>query len=117
MSKQELGQFYTTNYKYILQNLSIPPNITTIIEPFCGNADLLEFIPDKSKYSLECYDIDPKHPFIIKQDTLLNPPNYNNKFILTNPPYLARNKSKSKTLFDKYNTNDLYKCFLQRGLF
>ena len=36
---------------------------------------------------------------VIKRDTILNPPNYNNKFIITNPPYLARNKSKDKTLF------------------
>lgn len=31
----------------------------------------------------------------------------NNKFVLTNPPYLARNKSIDKTVFDKYKTNDL----------
>ena len=29
------------------------------------------------------------------------------------PPYLARNKSKNKTLFDKYNQNDLYKCVIK----
>ena len=34
-------------------------------------------------------------------------------FVLTNPPYLARNKSNDKKLYDKYNTNDLYKCFIQ----
>ena len=50
---------------------------------------------------------------IIKRDTLTNPPIYTNKFILTNPPYLARNKSKSKVLFDKYDVNDLYKCFIK----
>ena len=26
--------------------------------------------------------------------------------------HIARNKSKNKTIFDKYNTNDLYKCFI-----
>jgi hypothetical protein len=31
---------------------------------------------------------------------------------LTNPPYLARNKCANKELFDQYDTNDLYKCFL-----
>jgi hypothetical protein len=40
--KQKLGQFYTTNYEYILQNLNIPKNITKIIEPFTGNGDLLK---------------------------------------------------------------------------
>jgi hypothetical protein len=32
--------------------------------------------------------------------------------VLTNPPFLARNKCKDKTVFDLYQTNDLYKCFL-----
>ena len=116
--KQKLGQFYTTNYKYILSNLYIPKDITTIIEPFCGNADLLEFCKDKersnnTKYLLECYDIEPKKEFIQKRDTILNPPLYENAFIITNPPYLARNKCTDKTLFDKYDVNDLYKCFIK----
>lgn len=122
--KQKLGQFYTTNYSYILQGLSIPENITTIIEPFAGNGDLLQFIntnttstsndtQSKIKPTLECYDIDPKQDYIVKRDTITNPPDYKNKFVLTNPPYLARNKSDEKTLFDKYDVNDLYKCFIK----
>lgn len=112
-SKKRLGQFYTTNYEYILQNMTIPDYMCDkiIIEPFTGNADLVKFIDD-SKYKIECYDIDPKKDFIIKRDTLLEPPNYNNKYVITNPPYLARNKSTDKKIFDKYKTNDLYKCFI-----
>lgn len=112
MNKNELGQFYTTNYKYILSNMSIPDNIKTIIEPFVGKGDLLNFIENKNNYNIEHYDIDPKINDTIKQDTLKNPPDYTNKFILTNPPYLARNKNKNKELYEKYNCNDLYKCFI-----
>ena len=108
--KKEKGQFFTTNYKYILQNLNIPNYIENIIEPFTGNGDLLNFI-SKDK-NIVCYDIDPKKNFIIKRDTILNPPKYKNKFVITNPPYLARNKSNDKTIFDKYHYNDLYKCFI-----
>ena len=124
--KKELGQFYTTRQEYILQNLHIPDNIENIIEPFAGNADLLNFIETEKQrkkninnnieYKIECYDIDPKKDFIIKKDTILNPPNYNDKFIITNPPYLARNKSKDKSLFDKYDVNDLYKCLIKEIL-
>lgn len=115
IQKQQLGQFYTTNHKYILQNFTIPDNITKIIEPFVGNGDLLGFINNLEKYTIELYDIEPKFKGkikVIKQDTLTNPPNYENKFILTNPPYLARNKSDNKNIFDKYGQNDLYKCFM-----
>lgn len=112
MIKQKLGQFYTTNYLYILSNLYIPDNITKIIEPFCGNGDLLNFI-DKKKYVIECYDIDPKHEYIIERDTIKNPPNYTNSFIITNPPYLSRNKSNNKEVFVENNVNDLYKCHIK----
>ena len=113
-NKKLLGQYYTTNHEYILQNMKIPNNIKNIIEPFTGNGDLIEFINKNNIiYNIECYDIDPKKDFIIKQDTINNPPNYKDKYIITNPPYLARNKSKDKKLFNKYSTNDLYKCFIK----
>jgi hypothetical protein len=41
MSKSQFGQFYTTNYEYILSNMVIPEGVKTIIEPFVGNGDLL----------------------------------------------------------------------------
>jgi hypothetical protein len=110
-NKQKLGQFYTTNYKHILQNMHIPNDICKIIEPFAGNGDLLNFI--EKDIEVIQYDIDPKNKETIKQDTLLFPPNLDNSFVLTNPPYLARNKSTDKVLFDKYLVNDLYKCFIQ----
>lgn len=109
--KALLGQFFTTNYNYILQNMFVPENTKYICEPFTGNGDLLNFI-DCDKYFVECYDIDPQHNFICKRDTLNDPPSYAGCFIITNPPYLARNKCKCKTIFDKYNVNDLYKCFI-----
>ena len=113
--KHNLGQFMTTNYDYILQNMSIPENIKTVIEPFTGNGDLLNFF-DKTKYKVFCYDIEPKKDFIIKRDTIDNPPSYKDAFLITNPPYLARNKSKDKKLFDKYDVNDLYKCVVKNLL-
>lgn len=111
--KTKLGQFYTTNYEYILQYFNIPDQITTIIEPFTGNGDLLKWIPMQNKYIIECYDIDPKTSDTIQRDTLLTPPTYTGKFVLTNPPYLARNKNGSKQVYDQYGCNDLYKCFIE----
>lgn len=109
--KRILGQFFTTNYSYILQNMFVPEETKFICEPFTGNGDLLNFV-ECDKYYIDCYDIDPKHNFITRRDTLNEPPLYKGSFIITNPPYLARNKSTSKTIFDKYQMNDLYKCFI-----
>ena len=118
LSKKKLGKFYTTNQEYILQGIFIPDNIKNIIEPFTGNGDLITFIEKEQsknnvKYNIDCYDIEPLKDYIIKQDTIKNPPDYTNKYLITNPPYLARNKSKDKSLFDKYKVNDLYKCVIK----
>lgn len=110
-SKAKLGQFYTTNYEYILTNMIIPDDVINIIEPFCGYGDLLKFL--KKNYNLECYDIEPRHSYIIERDTLKNPPNYDGKFVLTNPPYIAKNKNDDKEIYDIYKTDDLYKCFIK----
>jgi hypothetical protein len=107
-AKQLRGQFYTTQYEYILEGFSGPPDCT-VIEPFAGKGDLLRWLDTDN---VEAYDIEPKAETIVQRDTLRNPPVYTDKWILTNPPYLARNKSEDKELFDTYETNDLYKCFL-----
>jgi hypothetical protein len=111
-SKKLLGQFYTTNSQYILQNLTLKENID-IIEPFVGQGDLIQWVNDNIKYNnIFTYDVDPKTDCTEIRDTLINPPDYKNKYVITNPPYLAKNKNKDKTIYDKYNVDDLYKAFL-----
>jgi hypothetical protein len=106
MKKKNLGQFYTTRAKYIMGDLikDLPKEIP-VIEPFCGNGDLLIF-----ENPFEMYDIDPKKEGCIQRDTLRNPPNYEGKLVITNPPYLAKNKSEDKEIYEKYNVGDLYKA-------
>lgn len=109
--KSALAQFFTTNYNYILSGFTQPPLDVPVIEPFAGNGDLLKFLTEKR--DIEAYDIDPKHDWIVGRDTIISPPNYTGKFVLTNPPYLARNKSSDKSIYDMYGMNDLYKCFIE----
>lgn len=132
-SKKQYGQFYTTNYNYIFQHMD--PTIfmnnhssNIFVEPFVGKKHLIQYLTSlggqvKGNYILETYDIDPQNCFAsefqglkchpIERDTIMDPPNYKNKIVLTNPPYLAKNKSKDKKYFDKYDQNDLYKCFIE----
>jgi len=110
--KRVRGQFYTTNSAYILEGMPHPPaNARCVIEPFAGKGDLLDWIAE-TRLPIEAYDIEPKRAGVIVRDTLRNPPDYTNAWILTNPPYLARNKNDQKEVYDQYNTNDLYKCFI-----
>jgi hypothetical protein len=108
-SKKERGQFYTKNSDYILESFSIPSGVE-VIEPFAGQGDLIDWVDPHHK--ITSYDIEPKREDIQQRDTLLDPPDYSNCWIITNPPFLARNKSKNKVYFDQYSTNDLYKCFI-----
>lgn len=113
MIKKELGQFYTTKATYIFDGIDIDDINNVIIEPFVGNGDILDWMFINNKDCDEYYDLDPKINGTIKRDTLLNPPIYKDKFVITNPPYLARNKTTNKFLYDKYNLDDLYKIFIK----
>ncbi len=113
--KKELGQFYTTNYDYIFTGMRLPDCVNSVIEPFVGEGHLVCYAKKcKPGINVIFYDIDPKLDGTIIQDTLLDTPDYTNHYIITNPPYLARNKSKNKVIFDKYKQNDLYKCFISQ---
>lgn len=106
------GQFYTVNCDYIMDGLETPPAGARIVEPFAGQGDLLAWLASKDTYTVEAYDIEPRAAGIQQRDTLKTPPDYTDAWVVTNPPYLARNKSGAKDVFDMYDTNDLYKCFL-----
>ena len=111
--KSELGQYMTTNSKEILKDFSIPENFRNIvIEPFAGEGHLVLYYELEQEYA-ECYDIEPKKSFIKKRDTLLHPPSFGGKYLITNPPYCAKNKSTNKEIYEKYREDDLYKCFLR----
>lgn len=116
MNKKELGQFYTTNAAYIVGNLlKYFPKKCTVIDPFAGNWDLLNLLKDSISLKIEAFDKDPQNTETIMQDTLLNPPSYKNKFVYTNPPYLAKNKTKNQEIFSEYEDkyNDLYKIAIK----
>jgi hypothetical protein len=109
--KRARGQFYTTRSAYILDGVAVPPG--PIVEPFAGQGDLIDWMRAEGyQGEVRAYDIDPKRPDIERRDTLAHPPTYRDAYVLTNPPYLARNKSSDKTMFDRYETSDLYKCFI-----
>lgn len=110
--KKNLGQFYTKNSSYIIKDLiEVFPKESVIIDPFCGDWDLLKLV-DREHFVIG-YDIDPKSEKVNKQNTLLEVPCYENKWVITNPPYLARNKSDDKKLFDLYKLDDLYKISMK----
>jgi len=108
-NKVKYGQFYTKNAEYIIGNLieDLDKN-KVIVEPFCGEGDLLLF-----NNKVELYDIDPKLENCVQRDTLKDVPDYKDKLVVTNPPFLAKNKNTDKSIYDLYNVGDLYKAAIK----
>lgn len=101
-------QHFTKQYSYILQGIDCYP--AEAIDPFAGDCDLQNYSPN-SKWTF--YDIDPKNNSVIKNDSLLSPIDYSGKWVITNPPYLAKNKTNEfQDIFEKYGVDDLYKASL-----
>lgn len=101
---------YTTESEIICGNLiKYIPTDAQLIEPFVGGEDLVQLFPN---HNWETYDIDQNTNAQHYQDTLTSPPNYKGKWVITNPPFLAKNKASEKTIFDAYGVDDLYKAFL-----
>ena len=109
LTKSQAGAFYTHNPE-LIKDLKIPGSIC---EPFAGAGDLLRLYGD---CEYQAWDLQPQKSEykIQQQDSLLHPPWFN-QWILTNPPYLAKNKSDASqaVVFKKYKQDDLYKCFIQ----
>jgi hypothetical protein len=115
-SKKELGQFFTTNTPYILQGLESYINGKSVLDPFAGTGELLNWAKQNGAISADGLDIDYN---LIKDnikfnDSLINIPK--SDFIITNPPYIGRhimsNEQKSKYPVHEYE--DFYLLAVQR---
>lgn len=116
MVKKQLGQFFTTNADYILQNLEKYVKGKEATDPFAGGGDLIKWAKKNGVKKIKGFDVDKKltdGKFIFHNDSILNPQKY--KFILTNPPYLNINKANNPTkkkYFTKSGLEDLYQVSL-----
>lgn len=122
MRKKDLGQYFTRNDIWLkpqIKDFMLNSGVSSVLDPFCGNGDLLKVARDLGFKNCVGYDIDStlnwkindSLKYIEKTDAL----------ILTNPPYLAKNsakrrKSPSYKYFDGNNYSDLYLIALDRIL-
>jgi len=109
---QKLGKFFTKNANELLTNYTQYIQHKDVIDPFAGDCDLLDWARNANANTVEGYDIEPVHDNVIKQDTLRQPPAWQNKFLLTNPPYLCSTKNTDKAIYRQWGQNDLYKCHI-----
>jgi hypothetical protein len=95
-TKKSLGQFFTTNVKYILSGMEEYVKDKRITDPFAGNSDLLDWAKSNGAKNYYGFDIDKNllNENIKYNDSLVHISK--STFILTNPPYLAKNKMDKK---------------------
>ncbi len=119
MSKKNLGQFYTTNAEYILDGIDdLVYEHSKVIDCCYGNGDLMDYAVEKynlSEAKQIKYDIDAREN-VVQRDTLMEPVNYKNMFLITNPPYLSNVQDKQHAntkYYEKYEVDDLFKCYIK----
>lgn len=137
-SKSRLGQFYTTETSIIFQGLTIERALLEkaecIIEPFVGQGDLLHYLAQQCsgasfKKPIIANDISMSEGIqqalenqfpeiqVYAQDLFCQPLDLKDSYLITNPPFLAKNKATGdKTVFQEWDSDDLYKCFLNMML-
>jgi hypothetical protein len=108
MSKQLLGQFYTTTDPFSISDAfsawyQMVPKDTTILEPFAGAGHLFSYVDA----NWDGFDLEPNHPNVVQRDTIKDfPKGY--EVCITNPPYLAKTVISRKKLPVLLNHEDLY---------
>lgn len=115
MTKRELGQYFTRINPFVGDAWNqwkalLPSN--KIVEPFAGECDLAKHLPEMQ---WTFYDIDPKHNFIIKNDSIYEFPT-GFDICITNPPYLGKSSAKRMNLGYDYKLPDLYLECIQSAL-
>lgn len=96
--------------QYLLQNMNFPFDMNCLVIPFSNKGELLPCILTTKRIDVEIYDLHPTTNFILQRDVLINPPTYDDKFVLSKPP--DEEISENSILFQIYHQNNTYKCFI-----
>jgi hypothetical protein len=94
----------------LLKDVEKPPMGSIVAIPF-ASLQLIDWLGPG--YINMAYASEPRTSHIFNRDCLANPPKYSGAYILSYPPWNRKNDSDDKSLFDKYNTDNLYKCFIK----
>jgi methylase of polypeptide subunit release factors len=114
-TKQQLGQFLTTNTEYILSGFSKFVQNKNVCDPFAGGQDLLKWAKGKGAKAIKGYEIDLSrvdNKIVVFNNSLTNPKKYD--FVLTNPPYLYQNKLIDNSVLKKSKHTDLFQLSLEK---
>lgn len=109
------GQFFTTNANEILNGFSKHIINKNVVDPFAGNKDLMFWAKRNGAKKIIGFDVDENYTdssLVFWNDSINSPRKY--KFVITNPPYLHKNKA-TRMIKEKYfnGSNSLFEDLYQ----
>ncbi len=102
MDKRDLGQFFTRDAVWLRPHIrdwisNLQHTYTTCVDPFAGEGHLLN-IASTFGFEVKGHDCDPticaSHGWGEPNDSIMKIISHENAFVLTNPPYLAKNSAR-----------------------
>jgi hypothetical protein len=94
----------------LLKDVEKPPTGTIVAIPF-ASLQLIDWLGPG--YINMAYATEPRTSHIFNRDCLATPPKYSGSYLLCYPPWTRKNDTDDKSIFDKYNSDNLYKCFIK----
>ena len=94
----------------LLKDVEKPHQGSIVAIPF-ATLQLIDWLGNG--YINMAYASEPRTSQIFNRDCLANPPKYSGSYVLSYPPWVRKNDTEDKSIFDKYNSDNLYKCFVK----
>lgn len=99
------------DYDVFFKGFTKPPKGSIVIDPFADDESTAKWLDKKN--ILIAYSAKESHPLGLRLDTLRDPPKYAGTYVVTTPPWHKKGDIADNTLFDRYGTDNLYKCFIR----
>lgn len=101
-----------------LEGIEQPRKGSIVIDPFTGDGAMMKWVGDNNIKLM--YDDDPQQSGVIRRDSLIVGVQWAGSFIVTRLPMKRRSEAETDpasahllNLYDRWGTDDLYKCFLK----
>ena len=99
------------DYDVFFKGFTKPPKGCIVIDPFAEDESTSKWLDKKN--ILIAYSAKESHPLGLRVDALKDPPKYGGTYVVTTPPWTKKGESADNTLFERYGTDNLYKCFIR----
>jgi hypothetical protein len=99
------------DYDAFFKGFTKPPKGCIVIDPFAEDESTSKWLDKKN--ILIAYSSKESHPLGLRIDALKDPPKYAGTYVVTTPPWTKKYETADNTLFDRYGSDNLYKCFIR----